>query len=292
MWFEQIVRKETGCASYVIGSMDTGECAVYDPLWDPQPFLDIAKKYKSTIRYVIDSHSHADHVSGAPPADRRRPARSSSCRSWRITVYEATRVHDGDRLDLGEVTLEIVHTPGHRPEQIYLVVIDHSRGEDPWCLLTADFLLVGDVARPDLAQGGEEGAKVIFDSPSRRLRELPALRGGLPRPRRRVDVRPRHQWQGCHYGRLRKALQRRAAVRRSRRVRRLHESGSTGAAGEYPQHRRHQPGQAPLTMDDAHRGGALAARSQGLIEKATWWWISVNRPASAAAISRARTTCS
>ena len=65
MWFEQILRKETGCATYLIGSMETGECAVFDPLWDTQPFLDAARKQSSKIRYVIDSHSHADHVSGA-----------------------------------------------------------------------------------------------------------------------------------------------------------------------------------------------------------------------------------
>ena len=67
MWFETIVREETGCAAYMIGCQRTGECAVFDPLWDIQPYLDMAKKKKSKIRYVIDSHSHADHISGARP---------------------------------------------------------------------------------------------------------------------------------------------------------------------------------------------------------------------------------
>ena len=181
MWFEQIVRKETGCASYVIGSMETGECAVYDPLWDPQPFLDIAKKYKSTIRYVIDSHSHADHVSGA----RRLTATTGAeliLPELADTVYAASRVRDGDKLTMGEVELEMVHTPGHRPEQMCLLVTDRSRGDDPWCILTADFLLVGDLARPDLAQGGEEGAQVIFSQSIPRLRELPPF----------VEVYPGH----------------------------------------------------------------------------------------------------
>ena len=65
MWLESIIREETGCAAYMLGCDATLECAVFDPLWDIQPYLDMAKKKKSTIKYVIDSHSHADHVSGA-----------------------------------------------------------------------------------------------------------------------------------------------------------------------------------------------------------------------------------
>ena len=65
MWFETIIREETGCAAYMVGCQGAGECMVFDPLWDIQPYLDMAKEKKSKIRYVIDSHSHADHVSGA-----------------------------------------------------------------------------------------------------------------------------------------------------------------------------------------------------------------------------------
>jgi glyoxylase-like metal-dependent hydrolase (beta-lactamase superfamily II) len=87
--------------------------------------------------------------------------------------YEADRLRDGDRLRLGEVELEVVHVPGHRPEQINLLVRDLSRGREPWCMLTADFLLVGDIARPDLAQDGREGAAQIFREAIPRLRALP-----------------------------------------------------------------------------------------------------------------------
>ena len=65
MWFETIIREETGCAAYMVGCQRTNECMVFDPLWDVQPYLDMAREKKSTIRYIIDSHSHADHVSGA-----------------------------------------------------------------------------------------------------------------------------------------------------------------------------------------------------------------------------------
>lgn len=180
MWFESMIRKETGCVAYMIGA-EAGVCAVFDPLWDIDPYLQTARGKSSRIRYVIDSHSHADHVSGA-----RRLAAASGAElilpEAAEIAYEARRVRGGERLELGEVTLEVIHTPGHRPEQINLAIIDNGRGEDPWCLLTADFLLVGDVARPDLAQGGEEGAKTIFDV------ALPAI-AGLPDF---VEVYPGH----------------------------------------------------------------------------------------------------
>ena len=172
MWFESILRRETGCVTYMVGSTASGECAVFDPLWDVDPYLHMAASKSSRIRYVIDSHSHADHVSGA----RRLAAACSGelvLPELAEITYEATRVAPGDRLTLGEVTLEIFHAPGHRPEQINLLVFDPDRGADPWCLLTADFVLVGDLSRPDLAQDGEDGARTLFDEALPRFRDLP-----------------------------------------------------------------------------------------------------------------------
>lgn len=172
MWFESVVRSETACASYMFGSQETGECAVFDPLWDAEPFLNIAARYSSRIRYVIDSHSHADHVSGA-----RRLAAATGAELILPELadldYDATRVKDGDEIRMGEVLVEVLHVPGHRPEQINVLITDLGRGEDPWCILTADFLLVGDVARSDLAQEGVEGAEIIFDRAIPRLGDLP-----------------------------------------------------------------------------------------------------------------------
>ncbi len=171
MWFRQIVREETGCAAYMVGA-DSGECAVFDPLWDIEPYLQAAQDKGAKMRYVIDSHSHADHVSGA-----RRLAEATGAElvlpELADVTYDARRVRDGDRLEMGDVSLEVVHVPGHRPEQINLLVYDHSRGDAPWAMLTADFILVGDVARPDLAQGGEEGAGVLFDKAMKRIAGLP-----------------------------------------------------------------------------------------------------------------------
>jgi hydroxyacylglutathione hydrolase len=172
MWFESLIRTETGCATYMVGALDSGECAVVDPLWDIAPYLRMAAHRSSRIRYVIDSHTHADHVSGA-----RRLAAATGAElvlpEGADVAYQASRVRGGDRVRLGEVSLDILHAPGHRPEQINVLVTDHSRSEDPWCLLTADFVLVGDVSRPDLAQRGDEGARILFDVTIPRLGALP-----------------------------------------------------------------------------------------------------------------------
>ena len=172
MWFETIIREETGCATYMIGCQRAKECVVFDPLWDIRPYLDMAKKQGSTIRYVIDSHSHADHVSGARLLADATGGELILPEQADIT-YEARRIKHGDRIEMGGVGLEVVHVPGHRPEQINLLVYDHPRGEEPWFMLTADFVLVGDVARPDLAQALDQGASVLFDVSIPRFLDLP-----------------------------------------------------------------------------------------------------------------------
>lgn len=172
MWFETIIREETGCAAYMIGCQRTGQCAVFDPIWDIEPYLEMAKQKGGTIRYVIDSHSHADHVSGA-----RRLAKEAGAELMLPELaeinYDATRLAHGDSLEMGGVRMEVVHVPGHRPEQINLLVIDKVRGEEPWFMLTADFVLVGDVARPDLAQKSDVGAPELFDISIPRFLNLP-----------------------------------------------------------------------------------------------------------------------
>jgi len=172
MFFQQIVREETGCATYLIGSTATGECAVFDPLWDVAPYRRAAEAKGMRVTHVIDSHAHADHVSGARRLVEETGAVLHVPEAMEAN-YEARRLAHGDRLRLGEVDLEVVHAPGHRPEQINLLVRDLDRGPEPWCVLTADFLMVGDVARPDLAQPGEDGARTLFDVSIPRLLALP-----------------------------------------------------------------------------------------------------------------------
>lgn len=172
MFFEQIVREETGCCSYIVGCPGGGECAVIDPLWDTEPFLKIARKHGVSIRYIIDTHSHADHVSGARRLAERTNAEILLHQDADV-AYPATRVKDGDQFTIGSVRLEILHTPGHRPEHIIAAISDLARSEEPWMLCTGDFLLVGDIARPDLAQEGESGAAQLFDRALPRIAELP-----------------------------------------------------------------------------------------------------------------------
>ncbi len=172
MFFEQVVRTETGCASYVVGCPASGEGVVIDPLWDPEPFLRIARDRGVSIRHIIDTHSHADHVSGARRLQKATGAQLLMDERAEIQ-FPATRVKDGDTLDLGSVRLEILHTPGHRPEHIIVAISDLSRTPEPWMLCTGDFLLIGDIARPDLAQEGEEGAATQFDKAIPRIKDLP-----------------------------------------------------------------------------------------------------------------------
>jgi glyoxylase-like metal-dependent hydrolase (beta-lactamase superfamily II) len=172
MWFETVVRKQTGCASYLVGCLRTGECAVFDPLWDVQPYLETAASYGARVRYVIDSHSHADHVSGARLLAEATGAELVMHEAAEVE-FPATRVRHGDVIRMGGVGMEILHVPGHRPEQINLLVTDHVRGPEPWFVLTADFVMVGDVARPDLAQPGVNGAEALFDVSIPRFLGLP-----------------------------------------------------------------------------------------------------------------------
>ena len=173
MWFEQFIRPETGCATYIVGSSQTNECLVFDPLWDIKPYCDKANSRGSQIKYVVDSHSHADHVSGARRLTMACSGAELILPTGALVNYPARFVKDGDTIRFGEISIRIIHVPGHRPEQINLLVFDYSRGDEPWCMLTADFLLVGDIARPDLGQEGIEGAAMLFDKALSKLHSLP-----------------------------------------------------------------------------------------------------------------------
>ena len=162
MFFKQFLRDDLGCASYLIGDNDAGECIVVDPQWDVAAYQETASQKGFTIKYVVETHNHADHVSG-----HGKLAQLGA----QIAVHEAAGVEyphlslkDGDTLRVGAVAVTILHTPGHRPEHISLAVADTSRADDPWLVLTGDSLFVGDVARPDLAVEAQEGAMLLYGS--------------------------------------------------------------------------------------------------------------------------------
>ena len=180
MFFRQVLYRDLGCASYVLG--DGGEAVVVDPRWDIDVYLEIALEQRLTIAHVIDTHEHADHVSGrarlvaAAGARGHRPVAAASAEAEAAGVIAA-----GDVITVGALRLTALGTPGHRPEHLSFAVADLTRGPDPWMLLTGDSLLVGDVARPDLAYEPTEGAAALHAT----LTELVALGDG-------VEVWPAH----------------------------------------------------------------------------------------------------
>jgi hydroxyacylglutathione hydrolase len=119
---------------------------------------------------VLETHTHADHVSGHGRLALEQGV-PISIHGAAGALYPHDPLADGDLIELGRVCVEVIHTPGHRPEHCAFAVIDRSRGEEPWIVLTGDSLLVGDTARPDLAVEAHEGAEVLYLS-LRRLLEL------------------------------------------------------------------------------------------------------------------------
>lgn len=157
MFFRQVLYRDLGCASYMLG--DSGEAVVVDPRWDIEEYLELARVERLRIVHVVDTHDHADHVSG-----RVRLAGATGARAHRPSDPADDcddRIDAGDEIAVGNVRLRAIATPGHRPEHLAFAVSDLSRGEDPWLLLTGDSLLVGDIARPDLVLDAAEGAQIL-----------------------------------------------------------------------------------------------------------------------------------
>ena len=171
MILRQFLHTDPVAASYLFGCGGRAAGAVVDPLGDPSPYLKAAEATGMRIRYVIDTHLHADHVSAGR-------ALSEAAGAAYVLFAEATAhfpflgVRDGDVLGLGNVTVRILHTPGHTPEHICLVVTDRTRADEPWFLFTGHTLMVGDLGRTELATSAEDGARALFGS-VQRLKALP-----------------------------------------------------------------------------------------------------------------------
>lgn len=156
MYLQQFFIDGLGCASYLVGCESASVAAVIDPDRDIQKYLDAAQARQLHITHIFETHLHADHVSGNSDLSEQTGAD--------IYVHEAanaefphTTLGDGDVIPLGNVRLQVVHTPGHTPESITLLVADTTRSDAPWMALTGDTLFVGDVGRPDLV--GLEAAR-------------------------------------------------------------------------------------------------------------------------------------
>src|SRR3954471_2952289 len=166
MYFKQILDERCGCASYLVASRQSHEAAIIDPSIAIEEYETLLEQRGFRLRYAIDTHIHADHVSGA----RRLVARQGGD----LCLHEAAQVaypfrplQDGEELTLGQLRLRVLHTPGHRPELVSILVVNPERSSEPSMVLTGDSLLVGDVGRPDFG-GGDAAAQ--YESLSRLLR--------------------------------------------------------------------------------------------------------------------------
>ena len=173
MIFRQITQDDLGCASYLVGDEDAGLAAVVDPRLDIDEYLRLARYLGVRIEHVLETHNHADHVSGHGRLVASTGATIHIHRDAR-PEYDHEPFDDGWELELGALTVRALHTPGHRPEHTAFALIDTDRGSEPWAVLTGDSLFVGDIARPDLAVDKEEGARGIYRSLRERLLALPA----------------------------------------------------------------------------------------------------------------------
>jgi glyoxylase-like metal-dependent hydrolase (beta-lactamase superfamily II) len=165
-------------ASYLFGCGGHAAGAVVDPVGEPERYLEAAAAVGLQLRYVIDTHVHADHLSAsrelavATGAEYVLHASAPARFSFRA-------VEDGDVLPLGNVEARVLHVPGHTPEHLALVVTDRTRGPEPWFILTGHTLMVGDMGRTELASSAEAGARALFRS-AERLHALPDYLEVLP----------------------------------------------------------------------------------------------------------------
>ena len=176
MIFEQYYLECLSQASYFIADETTGRAVVVDPRRDIEQYLDAAKNNGATIELVIDTHFHADFLSGhLELAQATRAEIAFGARGK--PQFAARALRDGERISLGEVTLEILETPGHTPESISIVVYEHADDEIPYGVLTGDTLFIGDVGRPDLLSSlgvtSDELANMLYDSLTDKLMTLP-----------------------------------------------------------------------------------------------------------------------
>jgi hydroxyacylglutathione hydrolase len=178
--FKQFVDDDLGCASYLVGDEQAGVAVLVDPAYAIEQYLDECTRRDVELVAVLETHTHADHVSGH--------GRLALEEGIPVHVHEAAdasfphqRLENGTEIELGEIVVRAIHTPGHRPEHCAFAVIDRSRADEPWLVLTGDSLFVGDTARPDLAIEALDGAEGLFHS----LRRLVELGDG-------VEVYPGH----------------------------------------------------------------------------------------------------
>jgi len=176
MIFEQYYLECLSQASYLIADETTGRAVVVDPRRDIEQYLESAKEHGATIELVIETHFHADFLSGHLELAAATGARIGFGARAK-PEFAARALHNGERISLGEVTLDILETPGHTPESISIVVYERPDDAVPYGVLTGDTLFIGDVGRPDLLSSlgatSDELANMLHDSLNDKLMPLP-----------------------------------------------------------------------------------------------------------------------
>ncbi len=158
MYFKQFYLESLGHASYLLGDVAKGTALVLDPRRDVDIYFDDARAHGMRIAYAIDTHGHNDYLTGIREVAARQDVDVLGYEEASIG-YPHRSVADGEVLDMGDVGIEVVHTPGHTPEHVSLLVYDRSSGDEPTFLLSGGALLVGDIARPDLLGGADEARR-------------------------------------------------------------------------------------------------------------------------------------
>jgi glyoxylase-like metal-dependent hydrolase (beta-lactamase superfamily II) len=173
MIFRPFFDFDHGCAAYLFGCGGKGLCAVVDARQpEVDEYIAFARAKGMRITHVLDTHVHADHRSGGPMlAERVGAAYCLHCAADVRLPF--TPVDDGEEIALGNTRIRVLHTPGHTPESISLVVTDLRRGPDPWFVITGDTLFSGAVGRPDLPGAARENAFQLYSSLHEKLLALP-----------------------------------------------------------------------------------------------------------------------
>jgi hydroxyacylglutathione hydrolase len=162
MFFQHIYDKSLAQASYIVGCQKTGEAIVIDPKRDIDTYLDIARQNQLRITHITETHIHADFLSGsrelAAVTGGKLYLSNEGGPDWQY-AFEHEGLYDGSVLKVGNLSLEVMHTPGHTPESISLLLTDHPASDKPVMIFTGDFVFVGDIGRPDLLEkaAGQKG---------------------------------------------------------------------------------------------------------------------------------------
>ena len=184
MFFKQLPTRDSSL-SYLFGCAGLGKAIAVDVVaGDEDWFVEQAQQARARITHVIDTHVHADHLSGGRSLARRVDAPYCLHEAAREFVhFEFEALRDDQLIGVGNVSVRVLHTPGHTPDSMCLLVTDRRRGDAPWFVLTGDTLFVGAVGRPDLAGREREMAGTLYDSLHPRLLSLPG----------EMEIYPGHQ---------------------------------------------------------------------------------------------------